>query len=252
MAGTPGIPGSLVSRAPSSGRTPNGSEVAAPSGRRTRAPGTRPPGLAPGFSLELATSGPLRDQAERFEYQIFRTSEFCVPAACQRVMEYEPFRDTSLYHIILDPEGEVVGLIRAIVGPLDELPMGVLERDTTLPVERVCEVASIAVKPGVRGGDVAEVLFRNVWAEARRAGASGLVAAVDQWLFDLFNDYYKFAFRQIGPVAEDYMGPPVVPIGFRFEDCEASLIEHRPGFYEWLLESLTPSEAVAMDLLIAV
>lgn len=49
-----------------------------------------PPPLQPGSRVERVTDGPLFEKAERIEYEVFRSLDYCEPSEELRSMEYEP------------------------------------------------------------------------------------------------------------------------------------------------------------------
>ena len=111
----------------------------------------------------------------------------------------------------MDDEDEVIGVVRTIFGPYDELPVGQFERTDHTHPDPVCELSSLTVRTDVRSTGVIEHLYRAGWLDAFRAGSTTLVALIDDWLLDVFKGTYRLPFDIIG-VGQEYMGSTPVPV----------------------------------------
>ena len=49
--------------------------------------------------------------------------------------------ELSRLRVVMDDEGEVIGVVRTIFGPYDELPVGQFERTDTSHPDPVCELS---------------------------------------------------------------------------------------------------------------
>jgi ribosomal protein S18 acetylase RimI-like enzyme len=194
-----------------------------------------PPRLPTGWQVSIEPFGSERfGEAERLEYSTFAEEGFCRQSALQRAEEYEPWRASSVFHVVSN-ESRVVGVVRVLIGAYMDLPIGHFQTTESLPSDPVCEYASLAIDPDARSTGVAEALYRSVWRHAVDRGASGLVAIVEEWLLDLLRSHYGFGFRQLGP-SEWYMGGECIPIGATHEEITALLPATRVALWSYLNE----------------
>ncbi|MBI2170077.1 MAG: GNAT family N-acetyltransferase [Actinobacteria bacterium] len=199
-----------------------------------------PPDLPDGWRLVIVDRGPLQRQAARLEYEVFFAEGFCASSGSGQVREYEPWAGASTFHVVVDAGHEPVGVVRTIIGALDDVPAGHLERHGRPLADPVCEYASLAVAPHARKTGIAEALYRSVWTHARCSGATGLVAIVEPWLQALLRDHYGFPFEAFGPLVW-YMGGEVMPIAVDLATVESAVSETRPELWAWLTGPERPS-----------
>jgi N-acetylglutamate synthase-like GNAT family acetyltransferase len=194
-----------------------------------------PPMLPVGWRVSIETLGSeFFSLAERLEYATFVEEHYCATSGLRRTQEYESWRTSSVFHVVSNGS-QVVGVVRALVGELNELPIGRFRMSESLPKDPVCEYASLAIAPDARSSGVSEALYRSVWQYAVGQETSGLVAIVERWLLTLLQHHYGFGFRQLGPSAW-YMGGECMPIGATHEEITANLSSARPLLWNYLKE----------------
>lgn len=213
-----------------------------------RVPSGRPAALLPDHHLELVTGGDRWVQLEAFVYDIYRQVGYCEESPRRRVEELARWDDRSRFHAVFDGDDEPVGVVRTILGPYDELPVGKFTRTDFRDPDPVCELSSLTVRTDVRSTGVIEHLYRAGWLDALQRGASAVVALIDQWLLDVFVETYHLPFTVIG-VAREYMGGVPVPAGLplggqHYRPMAAS----NPDFWAWTLEAMTADEAEAWSM----
>jgi hypothetical protein len=219
-------------------------------GEPARGPGRSavavPIDLGDGWRIEVAEDGPQFERAERIEYEVFLAQQFCEPSELGRAEEYEPWRDASAFHVAVAPDGTVGGVVRTIVGPYDDLPVGKFERSVLYPADPVSEFASLAVaRRWRRHAGVAEALYRDAWSGAVRHGATGLVAIGEDWLVDLLNLGYDFGFVILGS-SRWYMGGNCFAIGASLRDMATRLSTDQPDFWRWFSARLDLRDRTAL------
>lgn len=219
--------------------------------RDARPPSGRPADLQPGHRLVTITGGDLWTQAEAFVYDIYRQVGYCDESPHNRVEELARWETRSRLHAVMDDQGEVIGVVRTIFGPYDELPVGQFERTDSSHPDPVCELSSLTVRTDVRSTGVIEHLYLAGWLDAFRSESTTLVALIDDWLLGLFQDTYRLPFTVIGK-GKEYMGTTPVPVAMPLRGPGYRITaDENPGFWAWALESLTAAEADEMLLLVA-
>jgi len=204
-----------------------------------------PPDLQSGWTVKQAEGAEVA-AAEELEYRVFTDAGFCERSPKRRVPDFEKWRDYSSFQVAVDPNGEVCGTVRTMIGDYEHLPVGSFERELEYPADPVLEYASLALDPDHRGTGVSEALYRAVWSQAVRHNAGGLVAIAETWLLDLLNDVYNFGFVQLGP-SRWYMGGECLPIGTAL----APLLERfkrQPTFFAWFSSELDLRDLTESDL----
>lgn len=204
----------------------------------------RPPDMSEGYRIETVTDGVLRDAAERFVYRIYRAVEYCAASPRERVEEIQRWADRSVFHVVINDHEEVVGTVRTVVGPYDDLPIGSFVRTETGLADPMCEVGALAVDPAARSTGVIEHLYRAAWMHSARSDASALVGVIEPWLLDAFTNYYSMPFVPIGE-SRHYLGAHCVPAalpmtGATYEAVAAA----NPGFLWWNSEAAEPAEII--------
>jgi hypothetical protein len=216
--------------------------------RTARPPSGRPAELMPGHRVVTITGGDLWMQAEAFVYDIYRQVGYCDESPRHRVEELARWEERSRLHAVMDDDDEVIGVVRTIFGPYDELPVGQFERTDASDPDPVCELSSLTVRTDVRSTGVIEHLYRAGWLDAFRAGSTTLVALIDDWLLEVFQGTYRLPFRVIG-VGKEYMGSTPVPVAMPLVGPDYGVTaEENPDFWAWTLEAVTPDEATAWGL----
>lgn len=202
-----------------------------------------------GYRSLIVTNSDLAEAGRRLEYEIFVEENFFSPSDSGRITDYEDYEDRSIFHVITDDTGTVVGVVRSVLGLYESLPVGeyVPDRWSEFPTLPVCEYASLAIRPECRKHGLAEELYRSVFALAWRSRLEGLVALVDPWMHELLNDHYGCAFEQIGPETDYFSGFVVRPIGVTLEALETVMPRRVPEFWDWLVEGIE-QEDVVIDL----
>jgi hypothetical protein len=215
-----------------------------------RAPETAdmPPAMPSGYQSHIVTSGDLALQAIQLEYKVFTEANFFPKYPSGRVEDYDAYSACSLFHVVTNADDAVVGMVRSLIGPFSELPIGAY-LDTpweNAPVDPVCEYASLAIAPEERGAGIAEELYRSVFALAWGSQATGLVALVDPWLRDLLNGFYGCNFEEIGPGIPFSYGE-VIPIGVSLAALESHMPVSVPRFWAWLYTAIEDFE-ITLDI----
>ena len=201
-------------------------------------------------SLRVQTVLPddeLWDPAERFVYQVFRTSGFCRESPREWVEETQPWRDCSTLHVITEEDGRVMGVCRTMFGAYDDLPVSQFRPEVPIRSGVLCEIGSLAVRPSQRGLGVANELHRSAFQAGIRAGAQGFCFLVDQWMFDFFGSHYGLPVRKLAP-ARGFMGGDVVPTAMWMPEMLEQIAVIRPRVYNWSLEGVEASLRAALDL----
>ncbi|HMU79379.1 MAG TPA: GNAT family N-acetyltransferase [Microthrixaceae bacterium] len=184
--------------------------------------------------------------AERFVYEIYRVSGFCKESERGVVEETEPWRPGSALHIVR-ADDQVLGTVRTLLGTYQQLPIGQFEPIVTPPTGRLCEVASLAVKPDRRGMGVANELHRMTFEFGVRQQVEGFCFLVDSWMVTFFEDYYAFPVTRMAPI-QDYMGGQIEPIYVPMDQLLIDFPSRRPFAYEVAISGFTPQEIVDFDL----
>lgn len=186
----------------------------------------------------MIDGGPSFVAAEQIEYEVFAAVGFCAVSHSGRASEYDPWRESSSFHVAFAPDGSIAGVIRSITGDYSELPVGTFERSVAYPLDPVTEFASLAVTTQWRGQmGVAETLYRDTWSVAVRRGAKGMVAIGENWLVELLNIGFDFGFVKLGET-RTYMGGECFPMGVSLSDIARRLSERQPLFWQWCIEGL--------------
>lgn len=196
----------------------------------------RPVDLPPGTFVGIA-AGDLAEQARQLEYEVFLLQGYCEQSDGGRIHEYAPWEELSRFHVVADPDGQVVATVRTTAGRFDELPVGKFARWMDYPAGNVVEYASLVVSPRARGAGNAEALYRSVVHEAVAGGHGGIVAIGETWLLDLLNTAYDSGFRQLGP-SRWYMGGECFPMGTSMVDLWRHFRARQPTFYRWFMEGI--------------
>jgi hypothetical protein len=186
-----------------------------------------PPALDDGHQVVVLSPGDAGD-AERLEYQVFHAAGFCEPSPTGTCVEYELYRDRSLFHCVIDSVGRTVAVVRSIVGAYDDLPVGSFPRQEGYPDDPVMEWATLAVADGVRGTGMAEALYKSSWYRAMRETDGRCVAIISDWVLELFRSGYGFPFRQLAD-ARWYMGDWCYPVGVD-GDAMLDMLADQPRF----------------------
>ncbi len=216
--------------------------------RDARPPSGRPADLQPGHRVVTITGGDLWMKAEAFVYDVYREVGYCEESPRHRVEELARWETRSRLHAVLDDDDEVIGVVRTIFGPYGELPVGQFERHDLGDEDPVCELSSLTVRTDVRSTGVIEHLYRTGWLDAFRSDATCVVALIDEWLLEVFQDSYRLPFRTIG-VAKEYMGSTPVPVAMSLDgDSYRLTAEQNPDFWAWTLEAVSQVEAEAWGL----
>lgn len=189
-----------------------------------------PPEITAGWSVDALSSDAVLE-AESLEYEVFFNAGFCEFNPRRRVMEYEPWRDRSEYVAVRSPGGQIEGVVRMLFGKYEELPIGAFTRNMMYPEDPVLEYASLSVRSECRKTGVAEWLYRAVWQQVLRNGASGMVAIGEDWLMKILNDTYGLGFEQLGE-ARWYMGGECFPMGTGVAELVERL-KRQPSFFRW-------------------
>ncbi len=208
----------------------------------------RPASLDPGLRVVPVTDGSLWAAAESLVYEVYREVGYCAPSPRKRVEELQPWADVSHFHVVVDESDQVLGAVRTILGGYEDLPIGQFERTDQTHEDPLCELSSLAIRPGARSTGVLEHLFRAGWLEAARSKATALVSVIDGWLLEVFNDSYGMPFVPIG-AGRHYMGGDVVPAALPLvRSMYEEVYEVNPEFIRWNFELVEPSEFAVLDL----
>lgn len=180
----------------------------------------------------------LWDQAERLVYRTYREVGFCEPSAREWVEEFNDYRAGTAFHIVVDA-GRVVGAMRTIVGPIDELPLGRMPI-TTVPRSLVtCEFGSLAVEREFRGLGITNAVHRQAAHFTFLSEADSFAMAVEPWFLDVYRDLYGIPMVMISEPVH-YMGSETIA-GIVFLDQMISVfIRERPNVLRWITEGLDP------------
>lgn len=188
------------------------------------------------------------DRAERLVYEIYRQSGFCEPSRRGIVEELQPWRERSIFHLVIDEDDEVLATMRSIVGTYETLPIGKFERTDFDHKNPMVEMSSLVVRPSNRGTGVLEHLYRAIWVNGLRMRMPTICGLVDPWLLEAFVGYYAFEFRQIG-VPHFHMGADVIPIAWSLEsESQHRLARRRPELFEWGTEAMSEQERIDWGL----
>lgn len=214
----------------------------------TRPVSGRPANLLDHHRLETITGGPMWEAAERFVHDTYVELGYTAPSARQQVEELAPYQSMSVFHAVVDDDDRIVGTVRNIYGNYQELPVGKFHRIDDADTDQLCELSSLVVSPSMRSTGVIEHLYRVGWLEAFRMDCHAVVAIIDDWLLDVFQDTYRLPFRQIG-TGREYMGGVPVPVALPLDGSDYDdLARVNPLFWAWVLEDLTDDEQVAWGL----
>jgi hypothetical protein len=214
----------------------------------SRPPSGRPASLLPEHRLLTITGGDMWTRAEAFVYDIYRAIGYCDESPRARVEELARWEERSRFHAVVDGDDDVIGVVRTIFGPYDELPIGQFERTDHSAPNPVCELSSLTVRTDVRSTGVIEHLYRAGWLDAFRAGSTTLVALIDEWLLDVFHGTYRLPFSVVG-IGMEYMGSTPVPVAMPLDGPAYRLTaEENPDFWRWTLEAVTEDERAAWHL----
>lgn len=212
----------------------------------------RPADLEPGQRVVRITGGDRWMDAEAFVYEAYVSIGYTKESSTRQVEELARFADNSNFHAVIDDKDEIVGTLRTIFGPYDELPVGSFDRYDFDDVNPVCEFSSLVVSPHKRSTGVVEHLYRSGWLDAWRENTTAVVALIDDWLFDTFQQQYHMPFRQIG-AGRHYMGTDPIPVSMPLNDViYHDVARTNPGFWGWLLEAFEVDEIMAWNLPISV
>lgn len=184
--------------------------------------------------------------AEHFVYDVYRVSGFCRESSRRVVEETEPWRPGSALHVVRSSD-QVLGTVRTLLGSYQQLPIGQFETIIDPPAGRLCEVASLAVKPDRRGMGVANELHRRTFEFGVRQRVDGFCFLVDSWMVQFFEDYYAFPVSRMAPIQE-YMGGQIEPIYVPMNQLLIDFPTRRPYAYDVAISGFTPQEIVEFDL----
>lgn len=208
----------------------------------------RPAALLDHHQLVTITGGQLWDHAERFVHDTYVELGYTAPSARRHVEELAPYESMSTFHAVIDDDERIVGTVRNIFGSYDELPVGKFHRIDGVDPDPLCELSSLVVSPSMRSTGVIEHLYRAGWLDAFRTGCHAVVAIIDDWLLDVFQQTYGLPFRQIG-AGREYMGGVPVPVALSLDGNDYDYLARRnPKFWAWVLEEITEAEAEDWDL----
>ncbi|MCU1497289.1 MAG: Acetyltransferase family protein [Acidimicrobiales bacterium] len=226
------------------------SAAPAPSARTSRPVSGRPADLQPGHRLVTVTLADERMWAacEAFVYEMYVSIGYTESSPRHRVEELAAWADVSRFHAVVDEDDRVIGTVRTIFGSYAQLPVNQFERTDHRDPDPVCELSSLVVDPHQRSTGVIEHLYRAGWLDAWRAGSEALVALIDDWLFEAFQETYRLPFRQIG-IGQHYMGSDPVPVSLPLQGHHyLDLARGNPQFWAWTLEAITAAEVRDWDL----
>ncbi|MCB0977388.1 MAG: hypothetical protein KDB02_08005 [Acidimicrobiales bacterium] len=210
--------------------------------RERRSLSGRPADLLDHHRLVTITGGPMWESAERFVHDTYVELGYTAPSARKHVEELAPYESMSIFHAVVDEDDQIVGTVRNIFGSYDDLPVGKFHRIDGVDPDPLCELSSLVVSPSVRSTGVIEHLYRTGWLDAFRMGCHAVVAIIDDWLLDVFQQNYGLPFRQIGS-GREYMGGVPVPVALSLDGTDYDdLARRNPLFWEWVLEEVSDSE----------
>lgn len=213
----------------------------------------RPQALQPGHRLEIiGNDDRLWDTAEAFVYQHYLDLGYTDANPSKKVAELQRWAPGSRFHAVVDDDDRIVGTVRTIFGPYEDLPVSQFERTDHTEPDPVCELSSLVVDPHLRSTGVIEHLYRAGWLDAWRSGSEAVVALIDEWLLTVFKRTYHLPFRKIG-VQQHYMGSDPVPVAMplRGEDY-LPMARTNPHFWAWTLEAVAASEIADWGLPIVI
>lgn len=211
-------------------------------GHHHKGPSGRPDSLAPGQQLVAITGGDLWMEAEAFVYGVYVKIGYTRPNSRKQVEELARWADDSRFHAVVNDDGSIVGTIRTIYGPYDDLPIGQFDRTDSTDPDPVCELSSLVVDPAQRSTGVIEHLYRAGWLDAWRSESNVAVALIDDWLLEVFQQTYHLPFRRIG-VEREYMGTVPIPVALPLDGASyRSLARSNPDFWAWTLEAVADDE----------
>ena len=212
----------------------------------------RPAELEPGQRVVHITGGDRWMDAEAFVYEAYVAIGYTKASSTRQVEELARFADNSHFHAVIDDKEDIIGTMRTIFGPYDDLPVGSFDRYDFDDVNPVCEFSSLVVSPHKRSTGVVEHLYRSGWLDAWRQSTTAVVALIDDWLFDTFRAQYHMPFRQIG-AGRHYMGTDPIPVSMPLNDqIYNDVARTNPGFWGWLLEAFDVDEVVRWNLPVSV
>ena len=216
------------------------------------APSGRPQELLPHHRLEMITGGDMWMAAEAFVYDTYVKIGYTAPNTRHQVEELARWADRSRFYAVIDDSDKIVGTVRTIFGPYEELPVSQFERTDAGDPDPVCELSSLVVDPHERSTGVIEHLYRAGWLDAWRARSNAVVALIDDWLLEVFQRRYHLPFRPIG-VAKEYMGTVPVPVALPLDAHHyVPMSQTNPYFWAWTLEAIDLHEIAAWGLPITI
>lgn len=208
----------------------------------TRPVSGRPADLLSHHRLETITGGPMWEAAERFVHDTYVELGYTAPSARKQVEELAPYASMSVFHAVIDDDDRIVGTVRNIFGTYDDLPIGKFHRLDATDPDPLCELSSLVVSPSMRSTGVIEHLYRVGWLDAFRMGCHAVVAIIDDWLLEVFQETYRLPFRQIGS-GQEYMGGVPVPVALSLDGTDYDdLARNNPWFWAWVLEQIDDEE----------
>lgn len=208
----------------------------------------RPAALEPGLRTVTVAGGSMWEASERLVYDVYRESGYCEESSRHRVEELQRWSERSIFHAVIDESEQVIGAVRTIFGSFSDLPIGQFERTDHSHADPVCELSSLAVRPGSRSTGVIEQLYRAGWYQAARTGASALVGVIEEWLLRVFNENYGMPFAPIG-VGRFYLGGHSIPVALPLErGMYERVYAKNPDFIDWNFEVVPAAEFEALDL----
>jgi GNAT superfamily N-acetyltransferase len=206
-----------------------------------------PDPLDPGLVCHhVAPDTQLGDRAERFVYETYRDHGYCRESPRQWVEEVEPWRARSTLHVVCDGD-ELLGVLRTIVGEIDELPVSQFKRTAPMRDGLLLDGGSLAVKPDFRGVGLATELYRH-WIEVGiRRRVEGFCLLMDDGYIEVMHALYALPTH---PFAERqrYMGGDIQPLVVWMDEMLESLARSRPLLYKYAVSGFTPQEIVEFDL----
>lgn len=184
----------------------------------------------------LESDEELWDQAERLVYRNYREMGYCEPSKREWVEEFEDYRHGSAFHVVVD-NGLVVGAMRTVVGPINDIPLGRMPIHTVPRSMVTCEFGSLAVEKQFRGLGITNAVHRQAAHFTYLSEAESFAMAVEPWFLDVYRDLYGIPMVMISdPVY--YMGSETVA-GLVFLDQMISVfIRERPNVLKWITEGL--------------
>lgn len=151
------------------------------------------------------------------------------------------------FHVAVDDQAQVLGVIFARIGPLDRLSIAQRVDPEVRLTGPICEAPTSAVVPEAAGLGVTELLYRSVYCYARRHAAASMATVLDPLTLALFRDDYGIMFRPLGPTFDD-QGAQLQACGEEIHTLEEDVRRLRPEFYDFLIEPFSPSERAHLGL----